>query len=202
METIQQKEVFSGVNSLPLILKLNSGGEALGWIDYKDCAYHYSKDNVLWSLGTHEVLLRGGTNSLTGEPTRLFMDSIIAVGNNRSPTKSRNYTAPPLVNKHLFHRDKHLCAYCGHTYGKGQLTRDHVTPRSRGGPNTWNNVVTACKGCNQWKADTLVTELDVKLLYLPYTPTFNEYLILKNRNILEDQMQFLMKGVSKNSRLH
>jgi 5-methylcytosine-specific restriction endonuclease McrA len=197
-----QKKVFTGVDSLPWILKLNSGGEPLEWIKYKDCAYQYAKGNVLWSMGQHEVLLRGGTNSLTGEPTRLHMDSIIAVGNSRSPTKSRKFTSPPLNNTHLFYRDRHLCAYCGHKYGRSKLTRDHVTPRSRNGPNTWNNVVTACMGCNQWKADNLLSELDVKLIYLPYTPTYSEYLILDNRKILQDQMEFLMKGVSKNSRLH
>lgn len=196
------KVVYSGIGSLPLILKLNSGGEPLGWINYEDCAYHYAKDNVIWSLGAHEVLLRGGTNAETGLQSRLVMDSIIAIRSNRSPTKSRNYLSPPLTNRYLFARDKNLCAYCGHQSGRSNLTRDHVTPKTRGGKNTWDNVVTACKGCNQWKADKLLTELDVKLLYVPYTPTYNEFLILQNRNILGDQMEFLLKGVSKNSRLH
>jgi 5-methylcytosine-specific restriction endonuclease McrA len=202
METMTEKTVFTGLKSLPDILKLNASGEPLEWIDYEDCATHYAKGNVLWSLGTHEVLLRGGTNSITGTQTRLVMDSIVAINSRRSPTKSRNYTSPPLINSLLFKRDKHLCAYCGHVYGKSFLTRDHIKPRSRGGKNIWNNVVTACKGCNQWKADKLLSELDTKLIYIPYTPTFNEYLILDNRKILQDQMEFLMKGVGRNSRLH
>jgi hypothetical protein len=47
-----------------------------------------------------------------------------------------------------------------------------------------------------------VNQAGMKLLYVPYTPTYNEALILKNRKILEDQMVFLLQGVSKKSRLH
>lgn len=198
---MQQKTTFTGLKSLPSILALNSGGEALRWIDYEKCAYYYAKGRILWSMGQHEVLLRGGKNH-DGVQSTLLMDSIVAVDNKMSPTRLRKFAQPPLENKYLFKRDRHICAYCAHEYGKSSLTRDHVTPRSRGGANVWNNVVTACKGCNQWKADKTLQELDAKLVYVPYTPTYNEYLILKGRNILADQMDFLMKGVSKQSRLH
>jgi 5-methylcytosine-specific restriction endonuclease McrA len=201
MENIQ-KVSFIGLHQLPLILKLNKSGEAVEWITYERSAYYYAKDRILWSLGQHEVILRGRKNARNGEQSRLIMDSIVAVDSERSPTKSRNYLSPPLENRYLFRRDKFICAYCGHRYGRTNLTRDHVTPRSRGGKNSWDNVVTACKGCNQWKADKILKEADLKLVYVPYTPTYNEHLILKNRNILADQMEFLMKGVSKNSRLH
>lgn len=197
-----EKQTFSGINQLPRILKLNSGGEALSWIDYEQCAYYYAKNRILWSLGQYEVLLRGGINVETGVQSTLIMDTIVAVDSNISPTKLKKFRSPPLTNRHLFFRDRNVCAYCGHSYKRGELTRDHVTPRSRGGSNSWDNVVTACRGCNQWKADKMLTEVDLKLMYVPYTPTYNEYLILENRNILADQMEFLMKGVSKNSRLH
>lgn len=202
MNDNQEKIVISGVKELPLILKLNSGGEALGWITYEDSAYYYAKDRVLWSLGNYEVILRGGNNALTGKQSILNMDSIIAVKSKVSPTKLRKYTSPPLSNKLLFQRDKHICAYCGHIYKRCELTRDHVTPTSKGGLNVWDNVVTACKGCNHWKSDKSLSEVDLQLLYVPYTPTYNEHLILANRNILADQMEFLMSGVSKDSRLH
>lgn len=202
MNGATEKVTITGLNSLPQILKLNSGGEAMGWITYEDCAYYYAKNRVLWSLGKHEVLLRGGINAETGEQSKLIMDTIIAVKNTISPTKLRKYNSPPLENKYLFKRDKYLCAYCGHVYPRHQLTRDHVTPLSIGGKNTWDNVVTACRACNGWKGGHTLLELNTKLLYVPYTPTYNEHLILAGRNILEDQMAFLMKGVGKNSRLH
>jgi 5-methylcytosine-specific restriction endonuclease McrA len=74
-------------------------------------------------------------------------------------------------------------------------------PRSKGGDDTWMNVVTACRRCNQRKSDKTLKEARLELLYLPYTPSFNESLILQNRNILGDQMEYLISGVPKHSRL-
>ena len=45
------------------------------------------------------------------------------------------------------------CAYCGETYEFNELTLDHVRPRSRGGSDT-NNVVCACRRCNQEKGSS------------------------------------------------
>lgn len=196
-----EKQTLTGINRLPLILQLNSGGEAMRWIDYEKSAYYHAKGAVLWSMGQYEVLLRGGTSAKTGLRSTLIMDTIIAVECSMSPTKLHRYKSPPLKNKWLFKRDRNICAYCGGHFHKSQLTRDHVIPSSRGGPNTWANVVTACNSCNHWKADKTLKEADLELYYVPYTPTYNEHLILSGRNILADQMEFLMKGVGKDSRL-
>lgn len=192
---------IESVDSLPLILALNSGGEAMGWINYERCAFYYAKEKVLWSLGQYEVVLRGGTNAKTGKQSILTMDTIVAIDNGTSPTKFRKLD-PLLSNKTLFERDKNICAYCGTDCKRVDLTRDHVTPTSKGGKDTWENVVAACYGCNQYKGDKTPEQANMPLLYIPYTPTYNEHLILQNRRILADQMEFLMKGVSKHSRLH
>src|SRR5690606_39739695 len=39
---------------------------------------------------------------------------------------------PPLNNRELFRRDRHVCAYCGGEFSYFRLTRDHITPLSRG----------------------------------------------------------------------
>jgi 5-methylcytosine-specific restriction endonuclease McrA len=111
------------------------------------------------------------------------------------------HRTPVLTNRALFRRDHHVCAYCGNLFKVEDLTRDHVTPRSRGGKDKWENVVTACGGCNKHKDNRTPEEAGVKLLYVPYAPNRAEYLILMNRNILADQMEFLMAKVTKNSRL-
>jgi 5-methylcytosine-specific restriction endonuclease McrA len=67
-------------------------------------------------------------------------------------------------------------------------------PRSRGGKDTWTNVVSACKPCNQRKGARLPEEANMPLLAVPFQPTFSELLYLQNHNILEDQMQYLRKG--------
>jgi 5-methylcytosine-specific restriction endonuclease McrA len=133
--------------------------------------------------------------------TRSYLEthSIIAIkGSGFTPSK---FPTVSLTNRTLFGRDRNTCAYCGDHFGTQHLSRDHVVPRSKGGPDSWMNVVTACRKCNQRKSDKTLKEARLELLYLPYTPSFNESLILQNRNILGDQMEYLISGVPKHSRL-
>ncbi len=185
----------------PNILKLNSGGVPLGWISYETSVYHQAKGNILWSMGKYEVLLRGGTNAKTGLQSTMTIDTIIAISNNKNPYDFRR-ESPALTNSQLFARDRCLCAYCNTVYAQRLLTRDHVMPRSKGGPDCWENVVTSCRSCNQRKDDKTLKQAGMELGYVPYVPSYNESLILSNRRILSDQMEFLMKGVSEHSRLH
>lgn len=70
------------------------------------------------------------------------------------------------THAHVLIRDKHVCAYCG----ERATTVDHVMPRSRGGGNTWDNLVAACTGCNGFKADRTPEEAGMKLRWHPYEP--------------------------------
>jgi hypothetical protein len=189
------------VEQLPLILQLNASGEPIDWINYEKSAYFYSKDRVLWDMGHHDVTLRGGTNAATGKRSVLTMATIIAVKCKHSPRKFRS-GVPTLTNKTLFIRDHNICGYCGNMFKRSDLTRDHVQPKSKGGDNSWTNLVTACKGCNHKKANRTPKEAGMPLIYVPYVPNYNEHLILQNRRILFDQMEYLKKGISKNSRIH
>jgi len=81
--------------------------------------------------------------------------------------------------------------YCLTEFRDKQLTRDHVVPISRGGKDVWTNVVTACRSCNNRKAAKLLSEISMRLKAVPYAPNHAEWLILRNRNILSDQMEFL-----------
>jgi hypothetical protein len=56
-------------------------------------------------------------------------------------------------------RDKFTCQYCGCKGRDNELTLDHVIPTSKGGKNTWLNLVTACMPCNQRKGDRLLAHL-------------------------------------------
>ena len=81
------------------------------------------------------------------------------------------------------------------------LTRDHIVPVSRGGGDHWKNVVTACKPCNQKKGAKTPERAGMLMLYVPYTPSLYEALILRNRRILNDQMDFLISLLPSDSRL-
>lgn len=62
---------------------------------------------------------------------------------------------PAFTRFNVFLRDRFRCQYCGEDFPAHELTFDHVIPRSRGGKTTWENVVTACTGCNLEKGDRL-----------------------------------------------
>ncbi|MFN3266006.1 MAG: HNH endonuclease [Deinococcales bacterium] len=72
--------------------------------------------------------------------------------------------------RNVFRRDNHTCQYCGKV--GGDLTLDHVKPRSRGGRNAWENIVTACRECNSKKRDRTPLEAKMKLLREPFAPKF------------------------------
>jgi len=72
--------------------------------------------------------------------------------------------------KNVFRRDEHTCQYCStRTF---DLTLDHVMPRSRGGPTSWENVVACCKACNARKRDRTPDEARMLLKRRPYAPRF------------------------------
>lgn len=190
------------VEQLPLVLQLDQAGNPHGWITYQDSAYYYAKDLVAWSMGEVEYDLRGGTNAKTGERSKLTINTIIAVRGNMSAERMRRMNIVPLTNAALFRRDWNICAYCGEEFSAGDLTRDHIHPRSRGGLDVWENVVTACGQCNKIKDNKLLEDAGMQLKYVPYAPNRAEFLILKNRRILADQMEFLKKRVPKESRVH
>ena len=68
----------------------------------------------------------------------------------------------------LFLRDGFECQYCG---SKGDLTFDHVVPRSRGGVTSWENVVAACSPCNLRKANKSLKASGMRLKRTPAAPS-------------------------------
>ena len=106
-----------------------------------------------------------------------------------------------MTNPRLFCRDDYMCLYCGVVLPPRILTRDHVVPISAGGRDEWENVVSACRPCNQRKGNYALETIDMRLLAVPYAPNRAEGLILENRRILTDQMEFLRTRVGSKSRL-
>ncbi|MBL8851737.1 MAG: HNH endonuclease [Planctomycetaceae bacterium] len=72
--------------------------------------------------------------------------------------------------RNIFLRDEHRCQYCGRHYTSTRLSLDHIMPRSRGGPDTWENVVCACLNCNVRKGGRTPTEAGMKLIKPPVKP--------------------------------
>jgi len=83
--------------------------------------------------------------------------------------KFRRHGIQP-TRQNLLWRDGHRCQYCTRCLPTNQLTLDHVIPKSRGGGNTWENLVVACKKCNQKKGCRLPSESGMCLLKPPRRP--------------------------------
>ena len=94
-----------------------------------------------------------------------------------------------LSRREVFMRDGFRCQYCGEK--TRELTLDHVVPRSRGGPHTWDNIVSACKPCNHGKAGRTPREAGMILLSSPREPRPNPYAMFHPARVLEAWRPFL-----------
>lgn len=76
----------------------------------------------------------------------------------------------------LARRDDFTCQYCGDVIGYDGLTVEHIMPRSRGGPTSWENCVAACVDCNGRKGNLTPQEAKMRLRKVPHTPVFKTML--------------------------
>lgn len=188
--------------SIPLFLAVDTSGAPREWITWQEAVIYHTKNMVAWEHGVHNYTFTGGVSRLTGEKTKITIHSIIAIKGLEIGKAYKKLNKEPVVtNKLLFRRDRNICAYCGSEFYDSELTRDHVIPRRLGGKSTWTNLVTCCRGCNHRKADRTPQGAHMELLYVPYVPNRFEWLILSNRKILFDQMEFLRAGIPSHSRI-
>jgi len=182
------------------VLRTDVSGMPLEWIGYQAAVRLITLGQVSYSLGRTLYRIHGGINAVSGRQSHVDVNAIIASHGHHPHTYlfSDSYT-PPLSNKALFRRDQSLCLYCGDQYPHFKLSRDHVKPISQGGRDGWVNVVTACKRCNNHKAGRTPEQAGMELLAIPFKPTHAEYVYLQGREILADQMEFLVAHFPRNS---
>ena len=193
MEVTNRADLYS-----TRVLSLDAAGRILDWISWQDAVCLYVRGVVAWTLGDPCLTVHGGHNRELGAQSRLDLHPIVA-----STGHCHDHAvdpAPALTNTALFARDRHLCLYCGEHFNRGELTRDHVQPVSKGGRDEWENVVSACLACNLRKGSRTPQQAHMPLLAVPYRPSWVEHLILSNRNILADQMEFLVSHLPRDRR--
>jgi len=118
---------------------------------------------VLIQVGKAE-LLENGVGTIRSASEIFEIPSVIRLGTMiKRPRVERK-----LTRYEIFHRDNYTCQYCGKT--THQLTLDHILPKHRGGPHTWENVVSACVHCNRTKAGRTPEEAGMKLIRRPTKP--------------------------------
>lgn len=110
------------------------------------------------------------------------------------------YQEVVLSKKNIFLRDNHTCQYCGK---KTQLTIDHIIPRSRGGKDSWTNMVTACNRCNHTKSHFTLEEAGMFLKSKPERPPSILYLELtRHLNVPTQWLDYFHKNLkNKNQQI-
>ena len=82
---------------------------------------------------------------------RIAAPRVIVLGKfDRMPRREIRFT-----RDNIFQRDGYTCQYCGNRFEARHLNIDHVIPKDKGGPTTWDNVVTSCVPCNSRKSNKL-----------------------------------------------
>lgn len=95
---------------------------------------------------------------------------ILLVMFDRLPKKEVKFT-----RHNIFERDQNTCQYCGRVFDRNELNLDHVIPRDRGGPTTWENIVCSCVACNTRKANRTPTEAGLHLIRRPKRPKWRPF---------------------------
>ena len=74
------------------------------------------------------------------------------------------------TKQNILKRDNFTCVYTGKKLNKDELSVDHIVPKSRGGKDTWENMVCCDRLTNSKKASFTPEQVGLKLKYKPYRP--------------------------------
>ena len=95
-----------------------------------------------------------------------------------------------ITRRAVFARDRWTCQYCGRE--QGNLTVDHVIPRSKGGGSDWENIVASCAPCNRRKGDRLPHQINMHPRVKPRTPNAHIFIQLASPTIPATWKQYLL----------
>ncbi len=101
-----------------------------------------------------------------------------------------------LCRKNIMLRDGHQCQYCSLRLMTQDMNIDHVMPKSRGGAESWENLVTACKRCNLVKGRRTPEEAGMRLLRRPSAPrwSLSTQILLSQPDPFHEWAPFLKAG--------
>jgi len=118
---------------------------------------------ILVDKGKAEVLKSGENPIISGDKEYVRPLIIRLLSYVRYRIKSLR-----INRQRIFKRDNFKCAYCN---SQKNLTIDHILPKSRGGDNSWTNLITCCRNCNRYKDNKTPEEAGLKLKIKPYEPS-------------------------------
>ena len=137
-------------------LVLNAGYEPLAVVSFKRALMLVLNKKATVLAATGDQLVHSASDEFA-LPSVILLQRYVRIPSSRMI---------PVTRRGVLRRDSHRCAYCG----RSANTIDHVQPRSRGGRDTWENLVAACLKCNNKKSDKTLDELGWQLSFVPRMP--------------------------------
>jgi 5-methylcytosine-specific restriction endonuclease McrA len=154
----------------------------------------WQKALILWFQEKVEVL-EYHTAYARSSRSRFQLPSVLKL---KVYVRPKNKNSVRFCRENVYLRDDYRCQYCGDRFAPKLLTLDHVVPASKQGVKSWTNVVTACRDCNQRKANRTPHQAKMPLLTEPEIPhwlPFSDY-EFKRGQIPDNWLQYLNIDVS------
>ena len=158
-------------------LVLNAGYEPLAVVSFKRALVLVlgGKASIVEADAGHPVL---GPSGVYERPLVILLSRYVRVPYGH---------AVPVTRRGVLRRDKHRCGYCA---GPAD-TIDHVLPRSRGGGDTWENLVACCLRCNNIKGDRMLAEMGWQLRFTPRMPHEPAWMVRGSEHLLPEWEGYL-----------
>jgi 5-methylcytosine-specific restriction endonuclease McrA len=144
-------------------LVLNAGYEPLGVVSFRRALMLVLNQKATVLEQSEELLVRSASDAFE-LPSVILLSRYVRVPNSR---------AIPVSRRGILRRDQNRCAYCA----KPANTIDHVQPKSRGGKDTWENLVACCLRCNNKKGDKTLSEIGWTLNFSPRMPHGTSWIV-------------------------
>lgn len=129
---------------------------------------------VWWAAGRVEILEAWEGRQVRTPRVSLPMPSVVRFLRSRR----RDRVSVRFSRDTIFARDRGQCQYCGRVMTRRDGTYDHIVPKSRGGETRWENIVLACRPCNQTKANRTPAEAAMALRHPPGRPALGSWQLL------------------------
>jgi len=136
-------------------LVLNAGYEPLAVVSFKRA--------LVLVLNEKATVLAGASEKVRSASMEFEMPSVILLSRY---VRIPNHRRIPVSRRGVLRRDGHRCAYCK----RSASTIDHVIPKSKGGGDSWENLVACCLKCNNKKGDRTLNEIGWQLDFTPKMP--------------------------------
>lgn len=149
-----------------VVLKEGGSFHTFGFEDWRDFSQDHSPDSEIIRTITYKM----------GIPR-----VILLIIYDRLPPRRVKFT-----RKNIYKRDENTCQYCGKKFKPQDLNLDHVIPLSRGGRDTWQNVVCSCVPCNLHKGSQILVEAGMILIRTPKKPHWRSFVKYSLDNVIEE----------------